>query len=62
MDNQQTSSISSRSSIFSAKSKQEAAEKTVAHLLDDKDAMNDWTNNIEKIRQNESAGATKHTT
>lgn len=62
MDNQQTSSNPSRSTNFSAKSKQEVADKTVAHLLDDKDAMNDWTNNIEKIRQNESAGATKHTT
>lgn len=61
MDNQQTSSIASRSTVFSAQSKQEVAEKTVARLLDDQAAMEDWKNNIEKIRQKESDGATKHT-
>lgn len=61
MDNQQTSSIPSRSTVFSAQSKQEVAEKTVARLLDDKAAMEDWTNNIEKIRQKESDGTTKQT-
>ncbi|WP_295008803.1 hypothetical protein [uncultured Dechloromonas sp.] len=61
MDNQQTSNIPSRSTVFSAQSKHEVAEKTVARLLDDKAAMDDWTNNIEKIRQKESDGATKHT-
>ncbi|MFZ2973157.1 MAG: hypothetical protein WA049_11000 [Ferribacterium limneticum] len=59
MDNLQTSSIPSRSTVISAQSQQEVAEKTVAHLLDDKAAMEDWTNNIEKIRQKESVGATK---
>ena len=61
MDNQQTSSIPFRSSILSTKSKQDVAERTVANLLDDKAAMDDWKNNIEKIRQKESDGATKHT-
>lgn len=61
MDNQQTSSTPSRSTAFSAQSKQKVAEKTVARLLDDKAAMDDWKNNIEKIRQKESDGATKHT-
>lgn len=61
MDNQQTSNNPFRSTIFSAKSKQEVAEKTVARLLDDQAAMDDWTNNIEKIRQKDSAGATKQT-
>ncbi|UCV14051.1 hypothetical protein [Quatrionicoccus australiensis] len=48
MDNQQTSSTPSNSTVFSAKYKHEVAEKTVAHLLDDKAAMDDWKNNIEK--------------
>ena len=61
MDNQQTSSIPSRSTVYSAKSKQAVAEKTVAHLLDDQAAMDDWTNNIEKIRQKESVAAAKQT-
>lgn len=61
MDNQLTSGIPSRSTVFSAKSKQGVAEKTVAHLLDDKAAMDDWKNNIEKIRQKESDRATKQT-
>lgn len=61
MDNQRTSNNPSRSTVFSAKSKQEVAEKTVAHLLDDKAAMDDWKNNIEKIRQKESDGVTKQT-
>lgn len=59
MDNQQTSSTPSNSTVFSTKSKHEVAEKTVAHLLDDKAAMDDWKNNIEKIRQKESDGTTK---
>lgn len=62
MDNQQTSNSPSHSTIFSAQSKQKVAEKTVARLLDDKAAMDDWKNNIEKIRQKESIGATKQTT
>lgn len=61
MDNQRTSNTPSRSTIFSAKSEQEVAKKTVAHLLDDKAAMDDWKNNIEKIRQKESDGVTKQT-
>ncbi|MFV5213371.1 hypothetical protein ACLIIZ_06550 [Azonexus caeni] len=61
MNNQQTSNNPSRSTIFSGQPKQEVAEKTVARLLDDQAAMDDWTKNIEKIRQKESDGATKHT-
>ena len=61
MDNQLTSSNPSHSTILPAQSKQKVAEKTVARLLDDQAAMDDWTNNIEKIRQKESAGATKQT-
>lgn len=61
MDNQETSNIPSRSTVFSANSKQGVAEKTVARLLDDQAAMDDWTNNIEKIRQKESDCTTKQT-
>lgn len=60
MDNQRTSNNPFRSTIFSAKSKQEVAEKIVARLLHDQKAMADWTNNIEKIRKKESDGATKY--
>lgn len=43
---------------FLVKSKQQDPIGTIAQLLDDKAAMVDWTNNIEKIRQKESAGVT----
>jgi hypothetical protein len=61
MDNQQPSSSASPAANFSAQSKKQATQKTVAQLLDDKNAMDDWTNNIEKIRQKETGGATRHT-
>jgi hypothetical protein len=54
MDNQRPSGIASRPTVFSAQSKRQAAQKSVAHLLDDKKALAEWTNNIEKIRQKES--------
>lgn len=54
MDNQLPSSLSSRTFNFSTQSRQQAAPKTVAQLLDDKDALDDWIANIEKIRQMES--------
>lgn len=59
MDNQQPSGIASPTTFFSAHSKQEAANKTVAHLLGDEKALAEWTNNIEKIRQKESQGVAK---
>lgn len=59
MDNQQPSSLTSRSINFSTQSKQQAAQKTVAQLLDDKDALDDWFTNIERIRRMEE-GAVRH--
>lgn len=61
MDNQQPSSIAFPVASFSALSQQQAAQKTVAQLLDDKNALDDWTNNIERIRQRESDSAVKRT-
>lgn len=58
MDNQQPSGIASCPSIFSAQSKLEEAQKTIAHLLGDEKALAEWTNNIKKIRQKESQGVT----
>jgi len=57
----QTSNSPFSSTGFSGKSKQKLAEKTIADLLVDKTAMDDWTNNIEKIRQKESCDATRKT-
>jgi len=61
MDNQLPSSLTSRTINFSTQSKQQAAQKTVAQLLNDKNALADWVANIEKIRQKEFAGVAKHT-
>lgn len=52
--------MASRTTIFSAQSKQDVAQKTVAHLLDDANAMAEWNSNIEKIRQKESDARAKH--
>lgn len=52
--------MASRGTDFSTQSKQQEAQKTVACLLDDKDALNDWVKNIEKIRKLESDGVAKH--
>lgn len=60
MDNQQASSIAAGATNFSVQTRQQGAQTTVAQLLDDKNAMEDWTNNIEKIRQKESEGVAKH--
>lgn len=60
MDNQESSSFMSRTTNFSTQTKQKAAQKTVARLLDDKDALNDWVTNIAKIRLMESEGVAKH--
>ncbi|AXS80152.1 hypothetical protein [Dechloromonas sp. HYN0024] len=61
MDNQQPLVTASNATNFSMRSNQRAAKKTVAQLLDDKDAMNDWVSNIEKLRQMNPDGADKHT-
>jgi hypothetical protein len=60
MDNQQLSSIADNTTSFPASSKQQAP-KTVARLLVDKAAMEEWTSNIEKIRHKESGGMNEST-
>jgi len=61
MDNQQPLSAASNTTNFVMHSNQRAAKKTVAQLLDDQDAMNDWVSNIEKLRQMKPDGADKPT-
>ncbi|EMB9908937.1 hypothetical protein VAL12_006984 [Pseudomonas aeruginosa] len=52
MNNQQQSKPSLGKSTFSQSL---SKQKSVAQLLDDKAALEDWSNNIEKIRQKEVA-------
>lgn len=39
----------------------QANQKSIAQLLNDQAALDDWSNNIEKIRQKEAAGSTQQT-
>jgi hypothetical protein len=48
MDNQESLSLTPRTFGFSTQTKLQAPQKTVAQLLDDKDALNDWISNIAK--------------
>lgn len=60
MNHQEPSAMAPHGPEYSTQSKQQKAQKTVAHLLDDKDALSDWVKNIEKIRKLGSDGVAKH--
>lgn len=56
MNNLQPSNSRLDKSGFSRGLAKHTDPKTVAQLLDDKAALDDWYHNIEKIRQKEVAG------
>jgi hypothetical protein len=54
MNNPQPPSTAYCDAIFTARLKHKAAPKTIAGLLDDANAIAEWSNNLKKIRQKES--------
>lgn len=60
MNNQQPSSAAYHEATFSDRPKQEVATKTIADLLDDANALADWSSSIEKIRQKDCEAEVKH--
>jgi hypothetical protein len=59
MTNELPSSSESRAAIFTPQPKPDEAQKTVANLLNDTNAMAEWIGSIEKIRQKESEAQAK---